>query len=89
MVSDNGRQFTSDAPIWSQAPIKNKLGPHSYTCILAHNNREIKRRLEQIRDCGVERTDDTSTHDEQNIMKEKSETTSNTAGRELRPRVKW
>ena len=35
---------------WSQATIKNKLGLRSYTCILAHNNREIKRHLNQIRD---------------------------------------
>lgn len=37
---------------WTPAQIKKKIGPRSYTCIIAHNNREIKRHLNQIRDGG-------------------------------------
>lgn len=36
-------------PSWSQATVKQKLGPRSYTCVYAHNNREIKRHIDQIR----------------------------------------
>ena len=32
-----------------QATIKDKLGSRLYFCIITHNNREIKRHLDQIR----------------------------------------
>lgn len=38
-------------PSWSQATIKEQLGSRSYLCILNHNNYEIKRHLDQIRNC--------------------------------------
>lgn len=34
---------------WTQAVVSEKLGSRSYYCILKHNNREIKRHLNQIR----------------------------------------
>ncbi|XP_030380964.1 uncharacterized protein K02A2.6-like [Scaptodrosophila lebanonensis] len=34
---------------WTQATVSQQLGPRSYCCILTHNNREIKRHLNQIR----------------------------------------
>lgn len=37
-------------PSWTQAKIKQQLGPRSYCCVLTHNNKEIKRHLNQIRD---------------------------------------
>lgn len=37
-------------PSWSPAIINKKLGPRSYYCIFSHNNKEIKRHLNQIRD---------------------------------------
>lgn len=37
-------------PSWSKATIKQQLGPRSYYCILKHNNKIIKRHLDQIRD---------------------------------------
>lgn len=35
---------------WSDAIIKKKLGPRSYTCLLIHDNRDIKRHTNQIID---------------------------------------
>lgn len=36
-------------PGWTQAIIREKQGPQSYSCILPHNNHVIKRHLDQIR----------------------------------------
>lgn len=33
---------------WSQATIQRKIGPRNYTCLLTHENRNIKRHLDQI-----------------------------------------
>lgn len=47
---------------WSQATVKKKLGPRSYSCVFTHNNREIKRHLDQIRSGGIDhRTNDDGT----------------------------
>ncbi|XP_055306725.1 uncharacterized protein K02A2.6-like [Sitodiplosis mosellana] len=35
---------------WSQATIKNKIGPRNYTCLLLREKRDIKRHVDQIRD---------------------------------------
>lgn len=48
---------------WSPATIKKKLGPRNYTCLLAHENRNIKRHLDQIRDANVEENIDLSGND--------------------------
>ncbi|XP_055305757.1 uncharacterized protein K02A2.6-like [Sitodiplosis mosellana] len=37
-------------PSWSQATIKHKIGPRTYTCVYTHNNKGINRHLDQIRD---------------------------------------
>lgn len=43
------RDFTKpNKPSWQKAKVKEQLGPRSYTCILLHNNREIKRHTDQI-----------------------------------------
>lgn len=34
---------------WTKAKIKKKLGPCNYTCVITHNNRPIKRHVNQIR----------------------------------------
>lgn len=37
-------------PSWSQATVKQKIGPRTYTCVYTHNNKEINRHIDQIRD---------------------------------------
>lgn len=54
-------------PSWSQAIVKRKIGPRSYTCVYAHNNKEIKRHIDQIRDqSNVSANEDTSNESEHN-----------------------
>lgn len=43
-----------------KAHIKKKIGPRTYECILLHNNREIKRHVDQIRGENISIVDDTS-----------------------------
>jgi len=40
----------SNKASWIKATVSRQLGPRSYYCILSHNNREIKRHLNQMRD---------------------------------------
>nr|XP_041633413.1 uncharacterized protein K02A2.6-like [Drosophila kikkawai] len=46
---------------WTQATINEQLGPRSYCCILSHNNREIKRHLDQIRNENMETNNEVAT----------------------------
>lgn len=69
-------------PSWAHAKIKSQIGPRSYTCIFTHNNREIKRHLDQIRNAGSE--DDTNTHELVNSEQQLQSTT--VPIRKLRPR---
>lgn len=48
---------------WSPAIIKRKIGPRNYTCLLIHENRSIKRHLDQIRDVQLERGTETGADD--------------------------
>lgn len=41
---------------WSPAVIKKKIGPRNYTCLLIHENRDIKRHLDQIRNAQLDET---------------------------------
>lgn len=47
-------------PSWSEAIIKEKHGPQSYSCILPHNNYVIKRHLDQIRGQNIPQTQERS-----------------------------
>lgn len=42
-------------PDWSKAIIRKQIGPRNYTCLLLHENRDIKRHLDQIRNAEIER----------------------------------
>ncbi|XP_055922784.1 uncharacterized protein K02A2.6-like [Eupeodes corollae] len=39
---------------WLPAKIKQKMGPRTYTCVYTHNNKEINRHLDQIRDQSID-----------------------------------
>ncbi|XP_059223944.1 uncharacterized protein K02A2.6-like [Stomoxys calcitrans] len=77
-------------PTWAPAKIKSQIGPRSYSCIFTHNDREIKRHLDQIR--GLPSNENTESHNynssDENIKNHEHLTTATTqaTNRDLRPR---
>ncbi|XP_055910799.1 uncharacterized protein K02A2.6-like [Eupeodes corollae] len=60
-------------PSWTQATVRKQLGPRTYSCIITHNNREIKRHLDQIRNQNVSQNNNQDQQTEINVQARSSD----------------